>query len=99
MIGVTAYYTYKLVRKMDKTKIVAFAAAGVVGALTNTILVMASIYLFFGEQYAAVNHIAVGALFTLIIGIIGTNGVPEAIIAGIIVPAICKPLSKIFKVK
>lgn len=97
LIGLFAYLVYKLISKRDRTKIIAYAGAGVTGALTNTILVMGSIYVLFGEQYAAANEIAFSGLFKVIIGIVGTNGVPEAIAAGIIVPAICKPLSMIFK--
>lgn len=97
LIGVTAYYSYKLVCRFDKSKVVAYSVAGLVGALTNTILVMGSIYLLFGEQYAVAKDIPYEALFGAILAIVGTNGVPEAIGAAIIVPALCKPLSMIFK--
>lgn len=99
LIGLTAYYSYKLVSQIDRTKIAGYAVAGVVGALTNTILVMGSIYVLFGEAYAAANQIEFSGLFKLIMGIVGANGIPEAIIAGLIVPAICKPLNMIFKFK
>ena len=38
---------------MFTSEIVSFAGAGLVGSMTNTILVMGGIYLFFGRQYAA----------------------------------------------
>lgn len=97
LIGLTAYYSYKLVLKVDKTKIFGYAIAGIVGALTNTILVMGSIYIFFGQQYAAAQQMAFSQLFKAIMLVIAGNGIPEAIAAAIIVPAICKPLSLIFK--
>ncbi|WP_054741653.1 ECF transporter S component [Cellulosilyticum ruminicola] len=97
LIGVTAYYSYKLVCKFDKTKVIAYSVAGLVGALTNTILVMGSIYVLFGNQYAAAKEIPFSALFGAIMAIVGTNGVPEAIGAAIIVPALCKPLNMIFR--
>ncbi|OON91351.1 MAG: ECF transporter S component, partial [Candidatus Epulonipiscium fishelsonii] len=81
MIGVAAYYTYKLL----KSNKLAFIASGIVGSLTNTILVMSCIYLFFGKEFAQASQVEVGTLFRVIIGIIGINGVPEAIVAGIIV--------------
>lgn len=96
LIGITAYYTFKWISKIDKTKIVAYAGAGVVGALTNTILVMGGIYLFFGEPYAAAKGVDFGALFGVIMGIVGMNGVPEAIVAGILVLAIGKVLGQVF---
>ena len=97
LIGITAYYSYKLVRKVDQTKIFSYATAGIVGALTNTIFVMGSIYIFFGQQYAAAQQMAFSELFKAIMLVIAGNGIPEAIAAAIIVPAICKPLSLIFK--
>lgn len=99
LIGLNAFLVYKLVAKVDKTKIAAYVAAGVVGALTNTIFVMGSIYIFFGHQYAAATGKAFSELFNVIMGVVGANGVPEAIVAGIITPAICKPLNMIFKFK
>ena len=97
LIGLTAYYSYKFVCKFDKSRMVAYSVAGLVGALTNTILVMGSIYILFGEQYAAAKEIPFSALFGAIMAIVGTNGVPEAIGAAIIVPALCKPLNMIFR--
>lgn len=97
LIGLTAYYSYKFVCKFDKSRMVAYSVAGLVGALTNTILVMGSIYVLFGEQYAAAKDIPFSALFGAIMAIVGTNGVPEAIGAAIIVPALCKPLNMIFR--
>ena len=97
LIGVTAYYSYKLVCRFDKSRIAAYSVAGIIGALTNTILVMGSIYVLFGEQYAAAKDMPYDMLFGAILAIVGTNGIPEAIGAALIVPAICKPLSMIFK--
>ena len=97
LIGLTSYYSFYLVSKVDKTKIFAYAAAGVVGALTNTIFVMGGIYVLFGQQYAAATNHAVSELMGIIMGVVAANGVPEAITAGIIVPAIVKPLSMIFR--
>lgn len=97
LIGLTAYYSYKLVSRFDKSRIFAYAAAGVVGALTNTIFVMGGIYLLFGSQYAAATNHAFSELFNIIIGVVAVNGVPEAITAGIVVPAIAKPLNMIFR--
>lgn len=99
MIGVTAYYTYKWVRRIDKTKFIAYATAGVVGSLTNTILVMSGIYIFFGQQYAAAKEVSFEALFGVIMGIIGINGIPEAIVAAVLVATVCKVLKSIYREK
>lgn len=97
LIGIVAYYTFNIMRKFFKSKVAAYAVAGVMGALTNTVFVMLGIYLFFAEPYAAVKEVAVSDLFGFIMGIIFANGIPEAIIAGIVVPAISRPLQLIFR--
>ena len=99
LIGIVAYYSYKWVSKIDKTKVIAYATAGVVGSLTNTVLVMSGIYIFFGQQYAAAKEVTFEALFGVIMGIIGVNGIPEAILAAIIVTLVCKVLKSVFKEK
>ncbi|MFQ9695448.1 MAG: ECF transporter S component [Zhenhengia sp.] len=99
LIGIVAYYSYKWVSKIDKTKVIAYATAGVVGSLTNTVLVMSGIYIFFGQQYAAAKEVTFEALFGVIMGIIGVNGIPEAIVAAIIVALVCKVLKSVFKEK
>lgn len=97
LIGFNAYYCYKFFSKLDSSKIIAYAAAGVVGALTNTILVMGSIYLLYGSQYAAATGHQFNELFRVIGGIVLFNGIPEAIIAGILIPVIAKPIDVAFK--
>lgn len=63
------------------------AMAGLAGALTNTILVMNLIYFCFGKTYAAAKEIT-GALYSVILGVIAVNGVPEAILAAVLTAAI-----------
>lgn len=101
MIGVVAYYVFRLVCRLMKnargSKTIGFAVAGVAGALTNTLLVMNSIYFLFGANYATAKGVATEALYGLILTIIGTYGIPEAIIAGILVTAIGKALSGLIR--
>lgn len=96
LIGVVAYYVYKgmlkLFAKFKAKSIAALAVAGVAGSLTNTLLVMNGIYFLFGSSYAAAKGIAFEALYGVILGIIGTQGVPEAIVAAVLVMGIGKAL-------
>ena len=62
------------------------------GALTNTLLVMNGIYFLFGSSYANAKGIATDALYGVILGVIGTQGVPEAIVAAVLTVAIGKAL-------
>ncbi len=62
--------------------------------MVNTILVMGLIGLMFGDSYAAANNIASDALLGTIMFVVGTNGVAEAVIAGIITCVIAKSIIK-----
>lgn len=83
----------KLFAKLKYKDALVYGLSGVLGSLTNTLLVMAGIYVFFGQDYAT----AAGVSFNLLLGIIGvtiaTNGVAEAVCGGLIAYA-CRPLKK-----
>lgn len=99
LIGVVAYYVYELVMKLVHGKrggqTVALWLAGIAGAMTNTLLVMNGIYIFFGQSYAAASNKVVERIYDVILGIILGFGIPEAIVAGILTTAIVKVLFKI----
>ena len=95
LVGVLPYFIYKAMKKILKWKSVNFAVAGVVGAFTNTFLVMGSIYVLYKDAYAAAQGIDPSAVLGVIGGIIGFNGVIEAILSGIIVSAVGVVLNKI----
>lgn len=94
LIGVAAYYVYKLLNKEGR-ETAALAAAGFAGSMTNTIFVMGSIYIFFGESYAAARGIGFDALFKVILGVVATNGIPEAIVAAVLTAPLCKVLFRV----
>ena len=73
----------------------ALFAAGVAGSLTNTLLVMNLIYFLFGDQYASAASWTAKWVYGVILGIIGMQGVPEALVAGIIVTAVAGILLKL----
>lgn len=99
LVGVLPYFIYKLMKKVSKSKAVNFTIAGVIGAFTNTFLVMGSIYVLYKDAYAAAQGLEPSALLGVIGGIIGFNGVIEAILSGVIVSAIGVVLNKIKPVK
>lgn len=71
-----------------------YGLSGVLGSLTNTLLVMGGIYLFFGEPYAAAMEVS----YALLLGVIGmtivTNGLLEAVIGGVACYAVCRPIRR-----
>ncbi len=96
LVGVVPYFVYRAavkLRKKDGVSTVGLALAGISGALTNTLLVMNLIFLIFGDKYAAASQ-ATKTGYGFILSIIGINGVPEAIVAGILVVLVGKVLMR-----
>ena len=95
LVGVLPYFTYKMMKKWSKWKTMNFAVAGVVGAFTNTLLVMGSIYVLYKDAYASAQGLDPSTVLSVIGGIIGFNGVIEAILSGVIVSGVGIVLNKI----
>ena len=72
----------------------AYAVTAAVGTLTNTVLVLGSIYLFASEAYAGALGISESALLGALGTIVATNGVIEMIAAVIILPVLALALEK-----
>ena len=75
-------------RKCEKTKI------PMPPWLTNTLLVMNLIFVFFRDAYASANGVAAESVYGFILTIIGINGIPEAIVAAILTALIGRILLK-----
>ena len=60
--------------------------------VVNTGLVMSLIYFLFKDAYATMKEVPVDAVAGVIMGVVLTNGVAEAIIAGVLVSVIGKVL-------
>ena len=97
LIGVVSGYVFIFIKKIVSNDTVSLMAAGVAGSLTNTIGVMGLIYILFGEQYAIAGGKDPQLLLGVIIGVIGTNGIMEAIIAAILTAAVCKAVLTAFR--
>lgn len=96
LVGIVPYYVYRLFQKLckrsKKGQYVSLTLAGLAGSLTNTLLVMNMIFLFFSDGYAEAKEVTVDALYGVILSVIGINGVPEAIVAAIITATLGKVL-------
>ena len=97
LIGVVAGLVFQGLVKLIRNQTVSLAVAGVLGSMTNTIGVMGLIYLLFGEQYAAAGGTDPSLLLGVILGVVCTNGIVEAIIAGVLTAAVCKALLAAFR--
>lgn len=97
LIGVVAAYVFHrlLSRKLNET--VRMSIAGVLGSLTNTVLVLGFIYVFYGEPYANFLKLDMEQLLPALLTIVATNGITEAILSGVLTPIISKPLLRLRK--
>lgn len=102
LVGVTPWLVFRGAKQLFGSKSAAGRASGmafaaVAGAFTNTILVMGLIFLVFRQAYAVMKGIPVDAVLGVILGIVGANGLPEAVVAAVITPAVCMPLAQVLK--
>jgi len=84
------YYTAKKL----KTKALDVIIATVVGTMTNTVGVLTMIYIFFGERFVEALGQSKEFAFKVIVAIGVTNGIPESIIAIIIVTSVVVALKR-----
>lgn len=92
LIGVAAGWIWILFRKVKLNQIIALVLTGFLGSMVNTVTVMGSIYILFAQQYAEAKEVAVTAVWGLVIGTVTASGIPEAIVAAILVAFIGKVL-------
>lgn len=84
LLGYLAGLTFEFLRKKINNENIAIVSSALVGSVTNTLLVLGGIYIFFGEAYANAINIAYNSLMAILLGVITTNGIIEAIIGAII---------------
>lgn len=97
MIGVVAGWLWILLKKIRVNAWIALPITGFVGSMTNTVLVMGSIYKLLAVQYAEAKSVAIDAVWGLIMGTVTASGIPEAIAAAILVTALGKALLPLFR--
>lgn len=88
LIGITPI----MVSKTFKISYLGDVLGSIVGSLTNTVLVLVFIYIFFGND----NPVIAGkGILAVLATTIVTNGIPEAIICAIVCPPVARVLRKI----
>ena len=92
LFGLVAGLLWKLIKKLSVKDYIALPVTAVVSTLCHTVFVMGSIYFLLAQQYAAAKNVAIGAVFGLVMGTITDSGIPEAIVAAILVTVIGKSL-------
>ena len=95
LIGLVAGWLWLFLRRFKKGRMGWLALTGFVGSMVNTVAVMGSIYYLFAEQYVKAKEVAITAVWGLIMGTITASGIPEAIVAAIMVAIIARALLKL----
>ena len=94
LIGIVAYYVYKLAIKITKNSFVSGWITGFIGSLVNTIGVLGMIYVLYGARYAQALEKSAASAKTLLLTLATTSGIPEAILGGFVVSAVAVVLKK-----
>lgn len=97
LIGIVAGGSFSWLKKRLAKQSSAMVLAAILGSLTNTLLVLGQIYLFYRGKSQAMYALNVNELLPYLLGVITTNGLPEAILAGLVSPLIAGPLRKRLK--
>lgn len=103
-VGAVVFIVVEAVFIRKSIQVIPFVYAGVAGAMTNTLLVMGSIFVLYKDAYADAIGVAGNAVLGVITGVISFNGVIEAIVAAIIVYLVglvlntIKPIADRFKI-
>ena len=92
LLGVIAGWLWKGMKRLLKQDYLALPVTAAIATICHTILVMGSIYLLLAEQYAQAKNVAITAVFGLVMGTVTASGIPEAIIAAVLVTVIGKAL-------
>lgn len=89
---IIAYLIYKAVAIKNET--VRIFIAAFLGTVCHTAMVMSLIYFIYGVRFAELLHIEPVQVLGVVLGICATNGIPEAVLAGVIVTPIAMAVRK-----
>ena len=97
LVGIVAGLVFWALSKTKCPKPISLIIATLAGTLTNTVLVISALYFFNG--FESLLGAAAEALKTIILTLIGTNGLIEMISALVIIPSLYMGTEKFFKSK
>ena len=92
LIGFVSGWLWIGLKKLKLHDLAALPLVGFIGSMTNTVMVMGSIYFLLAQQYAEAEQVAITAVYGLVMGTVTGAGVMEAIAALVLVTAIGKAL-------
>lgn len=95
LIGIVAYYSFKLLKSKVKSTGVCAGIASILATLTNTIGVLGLTYILYLDKYAQAREISREAVAGTLLTVGLTNGIPEAIVSALITIPIVVTMLKI----
>ena len=95
LLGLAAGWIWMLLKKVKLPDMAALPVTAVAATMFHTASVMWSIYILLADQYAAAKNVALSAVFGLVITTITASGIPEAIVAAVLVTLIGRALLKL----
>lgn len=98
LVPVVAFYVHKLIKLIGNkiTDKVGYGIAALAGSLTNTVFFLGMMYVLFQPEMGQIAELfktTKEGMSAVLLAIVGTNGIPEAIAAVIIVSAVCLALT------
>lgn len=97
LIGILAYYVYELAVKITKKVYLSGLISGAIGSLVNTAGVLGMVYVLYGAEYAIKKGADPSTAGKLILALVTTNGIPEAIVGALVVSSVVVALKKVIK--
>ena len=91
LIGVSGWL-WTALKRLKISDYAALPVVGVAGALTNTGLVMGSIFFLLRPEFAEAKNVGMEMVLGLVMTVVATSGVAEAIAAAVLATAACKAL-------
>lgn len=97
LIGVISYYVFKFIKNKFENEKLALGIAAIAGTVTNTVGVLGLTYFIAIDTFAALKDINHSAVAGTLAAIGATNGIPECLVAVLIVTPVCLGLFKLYK--
>lgn len=100
LVPVVAFYIHKAIKLVGNsiTDKVGYAIAALAGSLTNTVFFLGMMFVLFQPEMAQIAELfqtTKEGMSAVLLAIVGTNGIPEAIAAVVLVTAVCIAISAI----
>lgn len=89
LVGIVSAALFHLLECRGTSRRLSYALCAAAGSMTNTVLVMGLIYVLFGPAYGTALGLAGDGLLWALLTVVLTNGVGEAVVAIVVVTAVC----------